>query len=694
MKKEATDDVDDAKSSSVRYVSFSGKGSSFLEWKIKTLSLARKKKFDMYFTKEWKSTDVGFDTEKYNDVWDQLVISLTGTPFTHIMDCMGDPYKAWTKLVEKYEASSTKSESLSDVVKEWNECKLGSVLEDPDDWFGKLFVLNQKFKEIKAEYEKDADMMKAHVLSGLPKEYSVLRTQLYTNRSATYDDYKTFIHGYWWTELNGRKLTESGDVRKSEYVSNEEEALNSEPYFPGKCKKCGKRGHKAKDCKSSKSGNKPRFEGTCNWCGKKGHKEKQCFAKKQGKARTVNENSQNTEEEVLACMCVVTSDVQPVRETKGEKTGDQESWLADSGASSHLTNDSTYMKNCTNVHTSVRVSNGEVVVAKVRGDVELKVANDQKIILCDVLYVPSLHRNLISTNKVTMKGGKMTADSSKMVLSIGKICVRIPMVTEDHRNMYVLKGTRIGTEEVNQVQNVPKTGKTTKMPESVDINDAHALCHLGEKLLRTTFKGLGIKLTGELKPCEGCCRANAKAKAVRKSTGTRSTKPGERLFVDTSGPYPESLSGNRYWIQIVDDFSRKGWSKFRKSKVDLPKVVDEHITYLRTCNHIVKYIRCDNAGEHQSKLRSVCDKHGVELEYTAPHTPQMNGVCERRIAVNLSGARAFLYAANFTEETRKTLWAEAVNYTEQVRNAMSTSNSAESADSKFYGKNSNFLYHI
>ena len=61
------------------------------------------------------------------------MISLSGTPFSHIMDYEGDPLKAWMKLVEKYEASTMKSESLSVVVKEWNECKLESALEDPDD---------------------------------------------------------------------------------------------------------------------------------------------------------------------------------------------------------------------------------------------------------------------------------------------------------------------------------------------------------------------------------------------------------------------------------------------------------------------------------------------------------------------------------------------------------------------------------
>ena len=145
----------------------------------------------------------------------------------------------------------------------------------------------------------------------------------------------------------------------------------------------------------------------------------------------------------------------------------------------------------------------------------------------------------------------------------------------------------------------------------MDINEAHGLCHLGEKLLRATFTALGTELTGQLRPCEGCCLANAKAKAVHKSSDTRATKPGERPFVDTSGPYPESIAGNRYWIQIVDDFSRKGWSSFRKSKMDLLRVVESHIKYLHTLNHTVKYLRCDNAGEHQEKLQKVCNLNNI-----------------------------------------------------------------------------------
>jgi hypothetical protein len=78
------------------------------------------------------------------------------------------------------------------------------------------------------------------------------------------------------------------------------------------------------------------------------------------------------------------------------------------------------------------------------------------------------------------------------------------------------------------------------MPKSLDINDAHDVCaHKGEALLKKTYKRLGVALTGTLTPCEGCGYANAKVKAVSKTTTVKATKPGERLFLDTTGPFPQ-----------------------------------------------------------------------------------------------------------------------------------------------------------
>jgi len=115
---------------------------------------------------------------------------------------------------------------------------------------------------------------------------------------------------------------------------------------------------------------------------------------------------------------------------------------------------------------------------------------------------------------------------------------------------------------------------------------------------------------------------------------------------------------------------------------------------LKGLGHTVKYLRCDNAGEHQAKLQKVCEKFGIELEYTAPYTPQMNGVVERRIAVLLGGARAIMFSANLADDAKKKLWAEAVMYMETTRNSMSTTKNKESANKLFYGTNPSFLRHM
>ena len=171
---------EEEKSGSVRYVKFTGKGKDFNEWKVKTLALARRKGFDKYLKeKHVKSEDSKKDTEftKGNaDAWDQLVLSLSGTPFDLILEANENAHEAWKLLLNKYAVSDEKQESLTDVTKEWNSAKLASVRVDPDDWFSTLFRINKKFGKIKTQYEKDDDAMKAHVLVNLPDEYKPVRT--------------------------------------------------------------------------------------------------------------------------------------------------------------------------------------------------------------------------------------------------------------------------------------------------------------------------------------------------------------------------------------------------------------------------------------------------------------------------------------------------------------------------------------
>ena len=89
----------------------------------------------------------------------------------------------------------------------------------------------------------------------------------------------------------------------------------------------------------------------------------------------------------------------------------------------------------------------------------------------------------------------------------------------------------------------PEKDKTKKaIPQKViskmNVMEAHEkLDYSSEKTTRMTLESFGWGATGEMEPYDACMRHNAKAKAVsHKPTATKADKPGERQFMDTTGP--------------------------------------------------------------------------------------------------------------------------------------------------------------
>ena len=72
-----------------------------------------------------------------------------------------------------------------------------------------------------------------------------------------------------------------------------------------------------------------------------------------------------------------------------------------------------------------------------------------------------------------------------------------------------------------------------------------------------------------MRPCEACLTYKSKQKPVPKTTKMRSTTPGERIFVDTTGPFATAIKGTKYWVQVVDDATRLGFCYFMKKKDEI-----------------------------------------------------------------------------------------------------------------------------
>ena len=82
---------------------------------------------------------------------------------------------------------------------------------------------------------------------------------------------------------------------------------------------------------------------------------------------------------------------------------------------------------------------------------------------------------------------------------------------------------------------------------------------------------------------------------------------------------------------LVDEATKYKKSFFLKKKNEQVEPIIDWIKALKARQKIqVKIIRCDNAGENKV-LERESDKIdlGIIFEYTAPGTPQQNGVVER-----------------------------------------------------------------
>ena len=229
-------------------------------------------------------------------------------------------------------------------------------------------------------------------------------------------------------------------------------------------------------------------------------------------------------------------------------SNENESWLADSGASVHVTNSSKYLFKIVDDSSTIIVGTGKETEATKKGELVLVHASTKnKIHLKNVLYVPSFKKNIMSIPTLMKNGFSINAELRNFEMVQNKRSINLGKM--DEKGMFYFVGKRIDKNEAFQI-NVVKKKKLT-----MDVNEAHDMFnHLGPEALRKTCRNLGIKLTGTFQACPGCMYAKAKQKNVSKSSKARATTSGERLFIDTSGPYPRSMGENSYWLKVVGTF--------------------------------------------------------------------------------------------------------------------------------------------
>ena len=133
--------------------------------------------------------------------------------------------------------------------------------------------------------------------------------------------------------------------------------------------------------------------------------------------------------------------------------------------------------------------------------------------------------------------------------------------------------------------------------------------------------------------CDACVKGKQTRTSFKPKDIISSNKPLDILHMDLFRPSRNaSLDENFHALVIVDDFSIFTWTLFIASKndaYDAFKKLAKKFQNENSCS--IKPIRSDHGGEFQNdRFDKFCDKHGIAHSFSAPRTPQQNGVVEEK----------------------------------------------------------------
>ncbi|KAK2369267.1 putative mitochondrial protein [Trifolium repens] len=162
------------------------------------------------------------------------------------------------------------------------------------------------------------------------------------------------------------------------------------------------------------------------------------------------------------------------------------------------------------------------------------------------------------------------------------------------------------------------------------------------------------------KLCDACQKGKQTKSTFKPKNVVSTTRPLQLLHMDLFCPSrTRSFGGNVYALVIVDDFSRYSWTLFLVQKSDALKAFKKFAKQIQNEKSLkIVSIRSDHGGEFQNALfEEFCEENGIFHNFSAPSTPQQNGVVERKNRSLIELARTMLSDSNLP----KYFWADAVS---------------------------------
>jgi len=298
-------------------------------------------------------------------------------------------------------------------------------------------------------------------------------------------------------------------------------------------------------------------------------------------------------------------------------------WYLDSGCSKHMTGDSTQLINI-KWKSIGYVTYGDNNRGKILGVGDIGSKN--KLIIKDVLLVEDLKHSLLSISQLCDRGYKITFELEQCTIADSESTETV-LVGKRVSNVYMLNISSIIPSMNCLLSRDDESWLWHRRLEHIHMH------HLNRIASKDLVIGLPKLKFERNKLCEACQMGKQTKSFFKPINVVSTTRPLELLHMDLFGRSRTiSLGGNYYGLVIVDDYSRFTWTFFIATKDETYHVFKNFSKVVQNeKNNSIMSIKSDHGRKFRNeKFDRFCSKLRIKHNFSAPRTPQQNGVVERK----------------------------------------------------------------
>ncbi|KAJ4704922.1 Retrovirus-related Pol polyprotein from transposon TNT 1-94 [Melia azedarach] len=339
----------------------------------------------------------------------------------------------------------------------------------------------------------------------------------------------------------------------------------------------------------------PKPNDVCNYCKEKGHWKSDCPKKKRQQDKltgTAAVTDTNSEEDIAL--------------VADEHTDHNDVWILDSGASYHICPRREWFTTYEQVDRgNISMANSSICKAVGIGSIKIRTHDGKFCTLNNVRHVPLLTKNLISLSMLDNKGFSFQGEGRVLHVCKGS---NVVLKGVKRGTLYFLQGSTLSSSVAVASSEIDKDNMTKLWHMRLGHMSARGMQILSKRDLLCGHK---IK---DLEFCEHCIfgklHRSKFPKAIHRTKGTL-----DYIHSDCWGPSRvESLGGHRYFVSMIDDFSRMTWVFIMKHKSEAFKNFRQWKALVENqTGKKIKRLRTDNGLEFcWSEFDEFCYRDGVK----------------------------------------------------------------------------------